>query len=721
MRNTTSFPLSPLACATLLTCLACAPAWADTATATETQELNSIEVKAKALPSDTTERSPSYRARNTSGATGLSLSAKDTPQAVSVVTNQQIKDLGLTGINNLLSTVSGITVERPETDRTYYTARGFDITNFQFDGVGMPFTNGNQTGELDSALYDRVEVLRGANGLTSSTGNPSATINFVRKRPTAAFQASGAVSYGTWGSHREEADVSGALNEAGNVRGRAILVNQHKGSNLSNHENDRKVAGFTVDADITRDTTLSLGYTYQESRSKGVLWGALPLYDSNGNAISYDTSATTAQDWTYWNTKTTDTFARLSQDLGAGWQGEATVNYRHTEGDAKLYYVDGTPSVTDGSGLSGLTSAYQDHENRLQLDLRAKGGFKLAGREHEASLGANWGVNKTSQDSYYTGDTGYGYYQYISTTLGAVLNNGVTELPTYSQYTYNARLRDRRSSVYGATRWSLTDQLKLITGVNATHVMRTGVNYGVTSVYDITQTTPYVGSTYALTPESTVYGSYTEIFNPQTEVNANSQVLSAATGHNTEVGVKQDWLNKRVSTSVAAFQAKQNNIAEYAGYSTFSYYKGINATSTGLELDVAGQISDNWQVSGGITSMSIKDADGEDARTYVPRQTLHLNTMYQFASLPALKVGGSLKWQNDISRYQTTINDKKVYSTQDAYALVDLSASYQFNKQLKGQLQINNVTNQKYLTSLYWSQSYYGETRNASVSLNWTY
>jgi len=63
--------------------------------------------------------------------------------------------------------------------------RGFEVSNFQIDGIGLPFATGDQLGDLDTVLYDRVEILRGANGLVTATGNPSATVNFVRKRPTA--------------------------------------------------------------------------------------------------------------------------------------------------------------------------------------------------------------------------------------------------------------------------------------------------------------------------------------------------------------------------------------------------------------------------------------------------------------------------------------------------------------------------------------------------------
>src|SRR5690606_32781951 len=110
--------------------------------------------------------------------------------------------------------------------------RGFEVSNFQIDGVGLPFATGDQLGDIDTALFDRVEVLRGANGLMSSTGNPSATVNFVRKRPTAGFQASGGLTLGSWQQRRVDADVAGALNASGSVRGRLVLAAENKDSYL---------------------------------------------------------------------------------------------------------------------------------------------------------------------------------------------------------------------------------------------------------------------------------------------------------------------------------------------------------------------------------------------------------------------------------------------------------------------------------------------------------
>ena len=139
---------------------------------------------------EVSEGTGEYITGKTRSATRLPLKQKETPQSVSIVTRSQIEDFALRDLNTLLGTTTGINVQQTETDRTYYSARGFDITNFQIDGIGLPFAYGLQNGSLDTATYDRVEVLRGANGLLSSTGNPSATINLVRKRPGKSFAAS---------------------------------------------------------------------------------------------------------------------------------------------------------------------------------------------------------------------------------------------------------------------------------------------------------------------------------------------------------------------------------------------------------------------------------------------------------------------------------------------------------------------------------------------------
>lgn len=202
---------------------------------TETGKLSAVKITADSL-SDATEKNDSYTTGSMSTATKLDLSIRETPQSVSVISRTQLDDFHLTTLNDALQNAPGITVERAETDRTYYTARGFDITNFQEDAMGIPLYWGLSTGDTDTSIYDRIEVVRGADGLMAGVGNPSATINKVRKRPTRDFQAAAALSAGSWDDYRIEGDVSGALTEG--VRGRTVIAQQNKQSYLNDYAKD---------------------------------------------------------------------------------------------------------------------------------------------------------------------------------------------------------------------------------------------------------------------------------------------------------------------------------------------------------------------------------------------------------------------------------------------------------------------------------------------------
>lgn len=166
-------------------------------------------------------------ARTSKGATGLELSLADTPQSETVIDSEAIETFGLTDINSMLRLATGVNVESAETDRTYYNSRGFDITSMQVDGVGMPFDN-LIVGDIDTALYDKVEIVRGANGLLTGIGNPSGTINYVRKRPTNDLLANADLTYGSWNLKRVETDVSTPLTSSGAWAARVVGVFQDK-------------------------------------------------------------------------------------------------------------------------------------------------------------------------------------------------------------------------------------------------------------------------------------------------------------------------------------------------------------------------------------------------------------------------------------------------------------------------------------------------------------
>ncbi|TCK08416.1 TonB-dependent siderophore receptor [Marinobacterium mangrovicola] len=653
-----------------------------------------------------------YRSESSAAATRLQLTAKETPQTVTTVTRQQMDDFGLDGAKEVLDATPGVTVERVETDRATFTARGFDIQNFQQDGLGLPFTYDLLYGDMDTAMYDRIEVLRGANGLMTGTGSPSATVNYVRKRPTEEFQAQVNARYGSWDNRRIDADVSGALNKAGTVRGRLVGAHDAGDSYLDRYSRENNLFYGVVEADLTDSTLLTIGHSRQTVQPDAPLWGALPLFYTDGSATDYDVSTSTATDWAYLDNTREETFVELQQRFANGWQLKANLSYIESRTDDALFYVAGTPNAANESGPYAYPSRHEQDDEQLLGDVYASGGFSLGGREHEAVLGASWSSTESSQLNNF----GQG--------IGTPLDWGDRWDGNYPKPSFDARQsasswKDWTRSVYAAGRFSLTDQLNLIGGARYTSLRTKGDAYSANQDRGDSELTPYAGLVYDLTERHSVYASYTEIFRPQSETDEAGSRLDPVMGDAYEVGLKSTWLDGKLETGAALFTAKQSDLATSGGRraDNTTFYVGEDTESRGFELTLAGELAPRWHATAGFTYVQIEDDQGDAIRTFIPARQLKLATTYQPAALPQMKMGASVRWQDDIKREQAA----GITTTQDAYALVDLMASYRFSENLSAQLNLKNLTDEKYLNSLYSTQSYYGEPRNASLSVSWKY
>ena len=682
-----------------------APVPAASASAASDQTLPTVTITGTAQGPD----APAARRRSDSSL-GLDLTVRETPQSISVITRSQLDDFHLSNVNAALASATGITVEQVETDRTYYTARGFDITNFQLDGVGLPMTFGLQNGDLDTAMFERIDVIHGAAGLLTATGNPSATVNFVRKRPTADFQASVGLTAGSWNDVRLDADVSTPLTADGRVRGRVVVAGEDSDSYLDRYHLRKGLAYGVVEADVGPNTLLTAGFSRQNNRPTGVMWGALPLTYTDGTRTNYDRSTSTSPDWTYWNTDTSIGFLTLNHQFDNGWTAQVQATHKDDQQRGRMVYVYGTPDRSTGDGLAIWPSTYTDVASENLVDARAQGAFELFGRQHQLIVGAMAARAGTREQSY-NGDT-----------LGAALPedlatwDGSLSIPAFDSDGGSSHLVDKQRSVYLAAHWRLRDDLALITGLNHTEAESTGESYGVSSVRRNSRLSPHVGAMWDLTPRLSAYASHTALFTPQSQQDAQRQRLAPATGTSDELGLKTDWLDQRLMGTVAVFRSRQRNLASYAGVDSQgnAIYEGADYRSQGVELELVGEVLPGWSVNAGYTQLAIHDEAGQAARRFTPRQRLQLNTTWQVAQLPGLKLGAQLNWRSAIHNDDVDVREPSLL-------LVDLMASYRLNTHWSVSAQVNNLTDRKYLTSLYWTQSYYAAPRHYSVSLNWAY
>lgn len=675
-------------------------------------------------------RAQGYLVDQNSSATKLDLSLKDTPQAISVLSAEQLQDFGLSNINLALDQATGVNVERIETDRTYYNARGFDITNFQMDGLGLPFTGGGIEGDLDTAIFERIEIIRGANGLMSGVGNPSATVNMVRKRPGAEFAAQVRASYGSWANTRLEGDVQGALTEGLNVRG--VLVKEDKDSYLDRYNHEKTVGYVVASAALGDKTLLTFGHSAQDSQGNGGMWGALTLHYGDGSRINYDRSASTSADWSYWQVKDNRSFVELAHQFNDDWKLVTSYQLMNIDeaGDLFYVYVSAPNGInpTTGLGSTGYGSFYGKEEKTQFADVYLQGKFSLGGRTHELVTGLNIADREYTDVSLYDFTTGLGFPAMPALTSW----NGNTPLPNFKDGRSGSAVEADQQALYTVLRWDLADSLKLITGARWIDAEVSGISYSVDQATTDDGLVPYLGAVWELTPQVNLYASHTAIFRPQKERDANRQLLPAVDGKALELGLKASLFNDQALLSFAAFDIEQQNLAVFEKdvadpvlglYKVYTAADGIQ--SKGFELELSGSPTEQLQLSSSLTTIEI---DGNElVKGYTPEHVAKFAAVYQLTQLPGARIGLNYRWQSDISRKQGTVRavyanaGQDIITTQGAYGLLGLMASYDIDSQWQVQLNANNLTDESYLNSLYWAQAYYGAPAHYSLSVRYQF
>lgn len=657
--------------------------------------------------------------RSSNGATNLDLAIKDTPQSISVVSDEQMRQFDATSVNDALRLATGVQVDEWETNRSSYSARGFDILNTQIDGTGLPNNWGIATGAIDSFGYEKVEVIRGANGLLTGVGNAAGTINYVRKRPTNTRQGLLGISYGSWGNKRVEADYSTPLTSDNRWAGRVVAAHEDGDTWLRGNSNARNYLYGVVDGQLGEHGTLTLGYSYQRAKSDGIMWGALTFMDSNGDQVAWPTSASTTQDWTYWNTTNQTGFAEYIHQLGDDWQLKLSYNYRRSSGDEKMFYaypLAGTAlQPGTGLGLYGFPWGGIDKSSANMGAATLNGHFELFGRDQEAMFGLSL-ARSTSKGWEQRADAS-------SPAWGALpafpYSTHAIPAPSWSDASLYSVLDQRLKRAYAATRLALSDRLKAIVGVNYAQYRRNGSSYSQAFDQTSGHTSPYAGLTFDFNSHILGYASYSDIYQPQDQVDANDRYLDASKGENYEIGLKADWLDQRLLTTLAVFKAEQKGLATPTGqYNQYglTIYAPVDVESKGVEFEATGKLDDNTSLVFGYTALDLSGKEGDGTYPWVPRRTANLLLSTRLPQYRALSFGLGGRWQSAISNVESS----GLTVHQGSYAVLNGFVAWDFLPNATLRFNVHNLGNEKYINTLRFS-GYYGAPRNYTLSLDWRF
>ncbi|MGG6899206.1 UNVERIFIED_CONTAM: Fe(3+)-pyochelin receptor FptA [Pseudomonas aeruginosa] len=643
------------------------------------------------------------------------LKPRELPQSASVIDHERLEQQNLFSLDEAMQQATGVTVQPFQLLTTAYYVRGFKVDSFELDGV--PALLGNTASSpQDMAIYERVEILRGSNGLLHGTGNPAATVNLVRKRPQREFAASTTLSAGRWDRYRAEVDVGGPLSASGNVRGRAVAAYEDRDYFYDVADQGTRLLYGVTEFDLSPDTLLTVGAQYQHIDSITNMAGVPMAKDGSNLGLSRDTYLDV--DWDRFKWDTYRAFGSLEQQLGGGWKGKVSAEYQ--EADSRLRYAGSfgaiDPQTGDGGQLMG--AAYKFKSIQRSLDANLNGPVRLFGLTHELLGGVTYAQGETRQDTarfLNLPNTPVNVYRWDP--------HGVPR-PQIGQYTSPGTTTTTQKGLYALGRIKLAEPLTLVVGGRESWWDQ---DTPATRFKPGRQFTPYGGLIWDFARDWSWYVSYAEVYQPQADRQTwNSEPLSPVEGKTYETGIKGELAGGRLNLSLAAFRIDlENNPQEdpdHPGPPNNPFYiSGGKVRSQGFELEGTGYLTPYWSLSAGYTYTSteyLKDSQNDSGTRYSTFTPRHLLRLWSNYDLPwqdrRWSVGGGLQAQSDYS-----VDYRGVSMRQGGYALVNMRLGYKIDEHWTAAVNVNNLFDRTYYQSLSnpnWNNRY-GEPRSFNVSL----
>lgn len=689
---------------------------------------------------DVTEGSGSYTTGSVS--VGKAPQAiKDTPQTVSVISHQRLEDQKLNTVTQAMAQTTGISLYEGSLTSTRYLSRGFEVTNFRIDG-GASMVDGVWK-NADTAIFDHLEVLRGADGLFAGAGEPGGTVNFVRKRPTFTPQVNFTTSAGRWDDYRSELDAGGPLAFDGKLRGRAVVVSQNKQSFMDDAGANHDLFYGVLEADLTDSTNLLLGLTHSRYRDSDQAYG-LPRY-STGADLKLPRSTFLAGADDYLLQRNDTYFANLKQQLGEDWSLNLDTLYSRTRSLRDYYNFNGAIEPSTGSGSAATWGGQNAKAHERSVDVSLRGTFSALGLEHSLVAGWMW-HDYESRTPLWSSDP---------VSVANIFSFNPHDYPSLKGqgfYDGSNKLHRRSDGFYTNLRVQLAEPLHVFIGASLTHYLdtyayttRESDEFIPTRYEDRNVLVPYTGLTYALTPEWTAYGSISEIYKSQADRLAGplpgSGALDPITGRSHELGLKGALWDGQVNTYVALYAIKREGEAVRDPNSgaasdpntgaSCCYVREGEVTSKGIDFEISGQVLERLQATFGYTYNHLEKSSS--ALSYTSLTPRHLAKLFATYQLPgqwsALKLGGGVTTQSAtyvegtalVRGSDGNLNQGQDYSfSQAGYTLWNAFANYKIDKHWDVAVNVENLFDKRYYSTVGYSDyaNFYGEPRRYMVTLS---
>lgn len=650
-----------------------------------------------------------YVARRSLGATKSDLPLAETPRAVSVITEDQMRDRKVLTVEDAVAYTAGVQVATAGDDPRFdqIKVRGFDITTDADyrDGLRQPNTGWLSYFHTEPYALERLEVVKGPDSVTYGQISPGGLVNRVSKRPSRDAVREVEVQLGTNDHRQAQFDLGGELAQQSDWTYRLVgLTRKANTGTVGVNDDSTYIAPALTWAPSARTqvTFLSHWNRYETSGSPrpfqmpdGRLtefWNGDVDFDGLKQtqwALGYEARHQFADDWT------------------------VRQNLRYARARTDNQYLEGT---LDADGTTILRDSYGVYEKMrtLAVDTALEGRFATGALRHALTLGLDHS-RLTADVSYLYGSApsismvSPDYRQAISRPDTLLVAQGV---------------KGTQTGLYVSDQISL-DHWRLSAGVRRDTVRQTQTDLSTGDAVRQTDhaTTASLGALYRIDDTWSPYLSVANSFIPQFGSNLAGEALQPTRGRQMELGLKYQPDGGRVSHTASVFNLVQQNVKTRDPADQANTLQTGEIRSRGVELESKLSLAAGLNLAASYTYSDVivtRSNDGNEGKRPVttPRHLAALWAHQRVGSgwLQGVDVGLGARWVGQ------SFADAANTAGNDGYTLLDARLGYDLRSLLPGStvgVNVSNLTDKRYLMCQDGGYCYRGRGRTVVASFNY--
>lgn len=712
------FALTPraLAAAALATIPTLSQAQPAQTPAAPTPALPEVRVKAATEKETATSPVPGYTARRSATATKTDTPLNEVPQAITVITADQVKDQASANMQEVLRYSAGVRHELYGIDNRgdWFGLRGSEESTVLLDGMRLPLTGWYGVVRTEPYNYERIEVLRGPSSIIAGANDPGGVVNLVSKRPQALAAREVGVVFGSHRHKEMRADLTGPLDAQGQWLYRLVALGRDAGTQIQHADEQRTLLAPSLTWRPRADDAVTLYAEYQRDRSKNTnaflgLDGTLNSAP-NGRIPSDLFIGEPAWDRYGGNRKRFG----WSVDLGLTdtWRLRHQLRHDRVEGQMKSMYAAWWEGFADASGapdpngrhLNRFWYVYDDRSRITTAEALLEGKLRTGPIAHTLLVGIDGVHHNASQASSQDRATALEVYAPVYGTFPE---------PSLLASVVPTESRVRRLGLLVQDQMKVSDRLSVRAGLRHDKVRNTAV--GSPTERDSANSLN-LGVVYELMPGLSPYASYSESFNPVAGTDTAGRAYKPKRGEQVEVGLK--WDARPVQATLALYKLKETNRLAPGSTPGTSIQIG-EARVKGAELEIKTETT-RWEALGAYTytdARATTDAWGSTLASNeqlqgIPEHTASMWAVHRlgYLGLPGVRIGAGV-------RHVSRIGDGTGNVFVPAVTLLDAMASYETGP-WRLALNINNLTDKDYLAvCLARGDCWFGQRRKATVTV----